>query len=409
MLLPESFDDIQLSDGIDVKQAKKIVSEIVTEQVIAVHKERSAKELKGAPATYISVRREYVNIHSDELRRIPKYKEIIRELEEKRIIEVNNHYSNYEGNKFPKSYRLHIDHWDECLVLSTVKQRTSKRKHKERRGFFTNAHEAAANFIDCFDLPEEFVQEYERICNKAKWPDLAKARIVNLNKQLWWDTVDHSGRYHHPLTQLDKNIRLFLLCNGTGIVGFDYANFQPALLDHIPTAIVIPQQERQHYRSLCGEGTLYEFLFDHSTYSTIAATKEVFLEMLNKENDKMRKMNVWKIFDHFFPTYSQIIQEVKDDDHKNMAKYLHTKEAEIVFGCVVNLFTKITNGHIPFFTVHDAVYTLTFAKDSLRRAMEQAITTHEISTYIKPERVDHQSILLPTYVSMEQNNLHINI
>ena len=153
---------------------------------------------------------------------------------------------------------------------------------------------------------------------------------------------------------------------------------------------------------------------NNSFYKTADEAKKALLKMLNVQNEFMRNTTIWKVFDQFFPTYSQLIQAIKQggtDSHKRMAKFLQEKESQIIFNNVVNSFTNFTDNQIPFFTVHDAVYTVVEAQEKLRKAMEATIQTLKISTRIKQEGgVIHCSTFYPSNVSMKpQQNLRLSL
>ena len=80
----------------------------------------------------------------------------------------------------------------------------------------------------------------------------------NTTKSLW-SKVDDYGRYHSPLTNLSKSVRKYLSCNGRGVVGLDFANFQPALLTR-QKINEISDYENEKYCSLCSRGEIYEYM-----------------------------------------------------------------------------------------------------------------------------------------------------
>lgn len=414
VLLPESFSFTKFAHE---KPARKIVSLILTRQIDQVAEWRSSQHLSGPPSKQEYQLSERAYVSRNELARINNhYKDIILEMVNENILKKYRHYSNFKKKKFCMSYCLHENLWNDKLFLSTVPQRKRKRTHKEMKGDYNLYHQRAAGWIDCFDLPEYLVHEYERICDMSEWPDYQRAQVVKLNSKTWWDTVDKFGRYHTPISNMNKNLRPYLVCNhesfeDSKIVGFDFANFQPALLDHYSSndiAIQIPEQERSLYLELCEKGKIYQYMADNSFYKTADEAKKALLKMLNLQNHIMRNTTIWKVFDQFFPTYSQLIQAIKQggkDSHKQMAKFLQEKESQIIFNEIVNSFTKFTNNQTPFFTVHDAVYTVIEAQEKLRTAMEKTIQRLKISTRIKQEGgVIHCSNFYPPNVYMNNHN-----
>ncbi len=134
---------------------------------------------------------------------------------------------------------------------------------------------------------------------------------------------------------------------------------------------------------------------------------------INKTYKELQHMNIIKD-NNLDSTISTIISGnlTSSGDVKLMdfIKFLQQKESQIIFDGVVNSFTKFTNDQIPFFTVHDAVYTVVEAQEKLRTAMEETIQMLKISTTIKQEGgVIHCSTFHPSYVSMKpQQNLRLS-
>lgn len=394
VLLPESFSATRFAND---KHARKIVSLILTRQIEQVAKWRSKEHLSGPPRKQEDQLGERARVSRNELARITNsYKKVIGEMADEKILKTYESYSNSQNARFCKAYCLHEKLQKDCLFLSVVRQRKRARLHKDSKGDFTINHRRAADWIDCFDLPEKFVHEYERICAGAEWPDYQRAQVVKLSSQWWWDTVDKFGRYHTPLSNMNKQIRPYLVCNhrefkDSKIVGFDFANFQPALLEHYSPndlAVQIPEDERGLYSELCRRGKIYQYLADNSFYKTADEAKKALLSMLNQRNERMKATTIWRVFDRLFPNYSQLIESIKqggEGSHKRMAEFLQTKESQIIFGEVVEKFRQTTGDDVPFFTVHDAVYTVEDAQQNLRLAMERAVQALKISTRVKQE------------------------
>lgn len=114
-----------------------------------------------------------------------------------------------------------------------------------------------------------------------------------------------------------------------------------------------------HYISLCEKGKLYPFLIALFLSKNIEFDEEVFKVQLfsrifyNKERDnytfKMRAA-----FQEVFPTVSQFITEVKEEeqDHSRLPIRLQLKESQIMY----KVWVRLLKMNIPFFPVHDCVY-----------------------------------------------------
>ena len=127
-----------------------------------------------------------------------------------------------------------------------------------------------------------------------------------------------------------------------------------------------------------------------------------FLSMLNMKNVVMREMPLFSAFEQSFPTYSYLIQQIKKDDHIDMARFLQRTEAEIMFGGVVRSFR--TKSDAPFFTVHDAIYTSCSEKDLMRSALQEVIDQLNIPTMVKEENHPSSPTLSPINVGMNRDS-----
>ncbi|NDC37812.1 MAG: hypothetical protein EBZ48_07135 [Proteobacteria bacterium] len=400
VLVPQSLRDSPYGNS---KHALKIVSRIVCEQLEECHRFRASFELKGKPLTSSQIFGGWANILSSTLKGIASgYRTLCESLERDGFIQRNAHYSNFPGKSFPYSFRLHSHCWNDRLTLCRVHQRLSKRTFRsfvgECGGALNEQYLAAERHLAAFSLPEDCVTQLDAICEDSSWPDLQRNRVARLCQADWWSNVDSYGRYHTPLTNLSKGIRSRLLCNGQNVVGFDFANFQPSLLSHLNTA-AIPEKERDLYFTLCKKSQIYEYMAGHCPlYASRTEAKEDFLAMLNKTNTAMRKMPLFSAFEESFPTYTHLIQQIKKEDHRNMARFLQRTEAEIMFGGVVRSFRNKSDA--PFFTVHDGIYTGCSEKNLLKEALQEVIDLWSIPTVVEEEESPTTQPPLPIYVGM---------
>jgi len=401
VLVPHSLCDSPYGND---KHALKIVSRIVCDQIDECHNFRSSFYLEGKPSNPAHVFTGWINLHSSDLKAISSgYRPTCVNLERDGFIQKNPHYSNFPQKRFPYSYRLHSNCWNDQLTLCRVQQRLSKKKfHRvvgESGGALNEQYLAAERHLDSFSLLEDDAAQLDVICEKSSWPDLQRQHVARLYQSSWWSDVDEYGRYHTPLTNLSKGIRNCLRCNGQGIVGFDFANFQPALLALLSKA-GFPERERENYFTLCKKGRIYEYMADRCPrYSCRKEAKMGFLSMLNMKNEDMRKMPMFCAFEQSFPTYAYLIQKIKENDHIDMARFLQTTEAQMMFGGVVRSFR--TKSDTPFFTVHDAIYTIHQEKDMVRSALQAVIDQWNIPTMVKEE--NHTSSPTPSPINVGMN------
>jgi len=381
----------------DDKRALKIVSRIVCDQIKECCDFRSSHNLEGKPGDPAYIFTGWRNLHSSFLKSISsEYHPICMNLERDGFIQKNPHYSNFPDKVFPYSYRLHPNCWADQLTLCSVQQRFSMRNFHcdvgESGGALNEQYLAAERHLEAFSLPEDLAAQLDAICENSSWPDLQRQHVARLYQSSWWSKVDSSGRYHTPLTNLSKGIRNCLRCSGQEIMGLDFANFQPALLVFLCKA-GFPERERENYFTLCKEGRIYEYMADRCPlYSSRKEAKMGFLAMLNMTNVSMRKTPMFSAFEESFPTYAHLIEQTKKDDHRDMARFLQSTEAEIMFGGVVRSFRTISGA--PFFTVHDAIYTIRSEKDLLKYAFNEVIELWEIPTMVEEE--NQSSSLIPS-------------
>jgi hypothetical protein len=317
VLVPQALCDSPYGND---KHALKIVSRIVCDQIEECHCFRASLNLKGPPDDPANIFNRWIHFPSHHLKAIASgYRPICERLEKDGFIQRNPHYSNFPERRFPYSFRLHSNCWNDRLTLCRVQQRLSKKKFHRVVGESRDAHNeqylAAERHLESFSMPEEHTAQLDAICEESSWPDLQRKSVARLFQASWWSSVDEYGRYHTPLTNLSTGIRGRLLCSGQVVVGFDFANFQPSLLSLLNTE-AIPEKERDAYFALCKRGQIYEYMAGRCPlYASRDEAKEDFLAMLNKTNNAMRKMPLFAAFEASFPTYSHLIQQIKKEEH----------------------------------------------------------------------------------------------
>jgi hypothetical protein len=106
------------------------------------------------------------------------------------------------------------------------------------------------------------------------------------------------------------------------------------------------------------------------------------------------------VFAESFPTYADLVQQIKKDDHVDMARFLQGTEAKIMFGGVVRSFRTRTTA--PFFTVHDAIYTTHDKKYILKDVLNEQIKILDIPTVVEEEgESSTHTTPVPTNVGMK--------
>ncbi len=411
VLVPQDFVS---SDYGNDKHALKIMSLIVCGSLKNCIDYRNNMELSGKPSNPDSLLGSWSNIDAKAFKAIASgYHETCVNLERDGWIEVNRHangkrrYSNYADNKYPQSFRLQSNWRSNPLTLCNVKQRQNKKIFDRGEvgsdgGELNAEYLAAEKFLDSFRLPEDRVDELNAACELSSWPDQQRYQITQISGRSWWSSVDDYGRYHSPFTNLSKNIRKYLSCDGQGVVGFDFANFQPALLTR-QTITKIPDNEYKKYYSLCQRGVIYEHMAEECPrYKSRDEAKTDFLKMLNKKNQFMIQMELFKTFQVSFPRYADTVLKIKEDSHLEMTKFLQWHETQIMFGGIVR--TLRTKTKSPFFTIHDAIYTPINQRNILRDVLKKIIIDYDIPTIGREEDELTTTTHPPIYAGIENTN-----
>jgi hypothetical protein len=383
------------------KHSLKIMSRIVCDHLKECHDFRSEHGLKGKPTDPRTIYGSWINIKAEDWKAIAsQYRSILERLEQDCWIERCGHYSNYEGNRFPMSYRLHESRHADRLTLWPVTQRLSKRKfYRVDHGVAGELHPeylAGKGHLNAFAINDSDCLGLDSICDESEWPDLQRQYIARFSSMQWWSVVDDYGRFHSPLTSFPSRGRPFLRCEGEGLCGFDFCNMQPAILA-LQTVLPVPGGEAEAYAGLCREGRIYEHMLEVCPeFGDRAAVKEAFLTMLNMKNEMMARTAIYGAFSKAFPTFARAVCDIKKDDHKDMTRFLQYHETQLMFGGVVRSFRSSTDA--PFFTVHDAVFTKSSESMRLQRALEITVKQNNIPTSVKRESTTQPST--PIYVGM---------
>lgn len=414
VLVPKAFAESGYGSE---KHALKIMSRLVCDNIqnCADFKSDCAKRAKDKgrycervakmkPTNPKSLLGSWVYLGSKELKNIASgYSDTLKDLERDGWIKKNPHYSNFPGNEFCHSFQIQSNWWSEPITLHNIKHRLIKKKYRcvvgDAGGDLNREYLAAENFLEFFTLPEDKAEELDALCELSSWPDYQRYCIAMMSQRKWWSSVDDYGRYHSPLTQLNKRFRKYITCDGESIVGFDFVNFQPALLT-LQQIIKIPEDEYKKYSSICKNEDIYLYMKERcSHYETRGEIKEAFCAMLNKKNQHMTQMELFKSFALSFPNYACLLQIIKKNDHKDMTRFLQYHETKIIYGGIVRAYMDETIS--PFLTIHDAVFVPSSQRDTLKGVIKKYISNHSLPVREEEEEFLISSNPLPINVGMK--------
>ena len=322
---------------------------------------------------------------------VPRAHEYLRYLKEHGIIEWVNH-ANYEGLRHSRLYRLTDKHGGETVC------RTLKEKKLEH---FVELHYMALRKSNSRAYPElnkwvykvrineaealaaverEFTANVQR--NKLyayRARDFGRIEIDKIVKKRIYIRVNKTnGRYDTNFTRLPGYLVPYLTINNSSLVEIDIANSQPffAACAFNPTSeiagiirksslyqkyspIDIDTQDIKEYTKLVTSGRFYDFMmskFDEAriTYYDRADFKEkLFLVYFGRVDTKYTSRAV-RLFAKLFPTVSQFFNQVKADQHNQLAILLQKFESYTMLKKVAPAIAS-KYPDLPFITKHDSL------------------------------------------------------
>jgi len=200
-----------------------------------------------------------------------------------------------------------------------------------------------------------------------------------INQRRWLFTYDpDTGRCFNNVSNYPKVLRPFLVLDGEPTGECDIANSQPLLLaalayghDH--------SEERTRFVELVTSGQFYETLGAWAGF--VGKDRgwlkgRVYSEVLFGHEWFRAKM--WNALATHFPHLAAYIDEVKCDDHRQLALLLQRKEAEVI---VHNIIPRLTAMGIDALSIHDGCLSRAGDVGSVMRVMEEEV---EAAIGIKP-------------------------
>jgi len=214
-------------------------------------------------------------------------------------------------------------------------------------------------YIDQVDI--KYI-EAEKYLNSVKLNE--KQRVKNFHSikclkhnDLWYN-FDQYGRFHTNLTTLKSDIRSkYLLIDGSPTREIDIANSQPIFLTSLMSRYleVIDIEEYEFFKQLVVNGSLYEYVSNHTSIKEKKEIKKIIYVVLFGTNHGGKTEN--KIFKSLFPSIFGFIKWYKKEekkDYKALSHELQISESNLLFN---NIIKEIIEKYpdLPFFTVHDSI------------------------------------------------------
>lgn len=315
----------------------------------------------------------FIQLSSVFLKRILSghYKEYIKALIDKNIIETDNHY--VVNGKF-KAFRLRENYRDVKAKQVEIEDNrivSNYRNYKiEQKGLISGSQ--YKYIFSCLEKVEIDYEAAKEFLNKNaltfeqynSW----NCSIDMIHHKDWFFVVDKTaGRVHNNITNLPKIFRPFLSFNGQKLIEIDLRNSQPLLFNILISRYLlrftdytgnilpyVPQDsDLRFYRLLTENGKFYEYMMDKTC---IFEERELFKVRLfskvfyGKENQSVEQ----NLFKELFPTVWEIVSYYKKVNYKNLAIELQRVEADIMINTVV---LKIAEKKILALTIHDSILT----------------------------------------------------
>ena len=183
------------------------------------------------------------------------------------------------------------------------------------------------------------------------WTDELALQAVNEGCIAFNPEDEFGRRYHSNLTNLRSDLRKHLRVDGQPLVQIDISNSQPLF-----QAVVAEQHgvACPAYKQVCEEGQLYEFLGEQTGLTRKRTKQQMMASVFFGRNDSRSRTK--RAFRKHFPEVAALLDEIKADDHAELARLLQRAESDFVVRTVCD---RLRRKHPKMFvaTIHDSIVT----------------------------------------------------
>jgi hypothetical protein len=251
------------------------------------------------------------------------------------IFEVNDHYSNFDGNVFPKSMRLAASYRTGETELYSL-----KRKHRQKSLLDFDALDKASSKL-VGDFGQFYLPDAAPSFENA-WQGFSWARIANGD---YYASRCEWGRFHSNFTAFKH--RMYLQ-HREPLVAIDIKSCQPLILGSLVHEALGASPDLDHWMQLCSDGTLYEYLAECLGVDRKTA-KDGFIRCLFERRYQMLGMPEYNILLQMFPSIAQYLRDVKAAvGYQQVATNCQSLESTLLVDGVAVKLAKV-----PMVTVHD--------------------------------------------------------
>jgi len=199
-------------------------------------------------------------------------------------------------------------------------------------------------------------------------PEYVKQSIIS---DCWgdrWIKAIRGMRTYSSWTNTPRTIRPYARVNGQELVEFDFSNLHPALI-----ANACPRTtDIELMRSLCKQGTIYEYLMTVSEGGNRQKMKTNLNAFINAQAfDEWLTPLRCVLTDHF-PTFVKFVDDLKHSTYKDANKFLMKLEWDLMFPLFATLQKNVARPNRTFILpLHDAI----FVPASIADETEEVLST----------------------------------
>jgi hypothetical protein len=278
---------------------------------------------------------------------IPEWKKVWRWCSKNQVVE---RVGGYTVGEHSYGYRLSETYRGKTHRLSTIDSPVIARRLRKASIRFQK-RSVMIKLYDCLQRVSVDLERFESLYGDHPEREYYRA---HLNTMVWGDwrfTEDNfSKRIHSNITNLYKPLRSFLRVDGGDetLSEIDIRNSQPLFLGMEAQRSRV---EDEPFLRLCSEGLIYEEL-GRDIGLDRNQSKEEFMKFLFAKNGFRSRAK--SVFGSRFPQISQYVNDLKERDHRRIARCLQKAERKFVIDVVCDrLFQEVPE--IFLTTIHDSI------------------------------------------------------
>ena len=255
------------------------------------------------------------------------------------LVQCDNYY---EKGKKSLGYRL-------CPELA---QRTWRLTRRSNRAIVRNLRKTEGERSPVVRWLTKNLSRIEAVIpDGLPWMDELALQAVNDGCVAFNPEDEFGRRYHSNLTNLRSDLRRHLRVDGRPLVQIDIANSQPLFQAVVAErlGVVCPA-----YKWVCEEGQLYDFLGEKTGLTRKRTKQQMMSSVFFGKNDSRSRTK--RAFRKRFPEVAALLDEIKADDHAELARLLQRAESDFVVRTVCERLRRERPGMFVA-TIHDSIVT----------------------------------------------------